>query len=353
MNRHDRIRMSSIGMAPHAARIAAAAALLAFASGPSHADSIADFYKGKTMTFMVGAEEGGPYVTYTRALIEQMQQRIPGRPNIIVQTMPGAGGVKMANYMFNVAPKDGIMVGSPLPAVPLTQVLRPNAVKFDAAKFQWVGNLSGSPPVIALSDKSPAKTLDEAKRVEVIVASSGKGSVTYQLPAMLNSLIGTKFKIVSGYKGGPDMDLAIERGEVHGRAYFYENLKVVMGDKVKAGKMFALVQVAMNMPDEIRNVPNVADKADTDEARAAFEFYALQAATGRAYFTPPDVPADRVKALRDAFRQTTSSPEFAAMMQARNLPFDVTDGEHVQAAVEKLVATPKPVVERVRKIIGF
>jgi tripartite-type tricarboxylate transporter receptor subunit TctC len=351
MSNHVRRRLHAGRVASYAVSIAAA--LIVATATTAHADAVADFYRGKTMTFMVGAEEGGPYVTYARALIEHMQRRIPGKPNIIVQTMPGAGGVKMANYMFNVAPRDGLMVGSPLPAVPLTQVLRPKAVKFDAAKFQWIGNLSGSPPVMALSDRSPAKTLADARRVEVIVASSGKGSVTYQLPAMLNSLVGTKFKIVTGYKGGPDMDLAIARGEVHGRAFFYENLKVVMGDKVKAGTMFALVQVAMKAPDEIRRVPNVAESADTPEARAAFEFYALQAENGRAFFTPPAVPAERVKALRESFRQTTASPEFVAMMKARNLPFDVTDGEQVQEAVEKLVNTPKPIVERVRKIIGF
>ena len=226
-------------------------------------------------------------------------------------------------------------------------------MKSDAAKFHWLGNLEGSPPVLAVWHTAPVQSIEQAKTRELIVASSGKGSVTYQVPAMINRLLGTRIKIVSGYKGETDIDLAIERGEVHGRASFYGSMIVSKPQQIKDGRLRFIAQVATHEVPALKGVPNLVETAKDDETRRMFEFFALQSATGRAYFTPPGVSADRVAILRKAFDDTTASKQFDADMKTRHMLYDVTPGAEVQKAVVKMLATPKPLVERVREAIGF
>jgi len=329
------------------------AVVLAAAAALPAAAPAADFYAGQTVTLIVGASDGGAYAVYGRMLAKHMESHIPGKPTIIVQAMPGAGGTKMANYMYNAAHRDGLVIGTPLAPMPITQLLRPEGVKYDAAKFQWLGNLEGSPPVLAVWHTAPVQSIEEAKTRELIVASSGKGSVTYQVPAMINRLLGTRIKIVSGYKGETDIDLAIERGEVHGRASFYGSMIVSKPQQIKDGRLRFIAQVATHEVPALKGVPNLVETAKDDETRRMFEFFALQSATGRAYFTPPGVSADRVAILRKAFDDTTASKQFDADMKTRHMLYDVTPGAEVQKAVVKMLATPKPLVERVREAIGF
>jgi tripartite-type tricarboxylate transporter receptor subunit TctC len=267
--------------------------------------------------------------------------------------MPGAGGTKMANYMYNAAHRDGLTIGTPLAPVPITQLLRPNGVKYDAAKFQWIGNLEGSPPVLAVWHTAPVQSVEQAKTKQLIVASSGKSSVTYQVPAMINRLLGTKIKIVTGYKGETDIDLAIERGEVQGRSSFYGSMIVSKPQAIKDGRLRIIAQVSTHEVPALKDVPNLVTTARDADARRMFEFFALQSATGRAYFTPPGVPADRVAMLRKAFDDTAASHEFDADMKTRHMLYDATPGVEVQQAVAKMLTTPKPIVDRVREAIGF
>jgi tripartite-type tricarboxylate transporter receptor subunit TctC len=312
-----------------------------------------EIYGGRTITIVVGASEGGAFSIYARALAETMPRFIPGNPKIIVQAMPGAGGTVMANHMFNVAPKDGLTIGVPMVTMPITQIQRPESVRYDAARFQWIGNLDGSPAATLVTwHESPIATFDDIKTKQLVVASSGKGSVTYQMPTMINHYYGTKIKIVSGYRGQTDMDIAIMRGEAHGRASFYSSFLSSRPQEMASGQFRVVVQISTEVPPAIRNVTNLVDIAPSAEARQVFELFALQGSvTSRAFLAPPGTPADRVAVLRKAFDQLIADPEFAEMMKKRNLTFEPMSGEVVQKSIQRLMATPKEIVSKLQAAV--
>jgi tripartite-type tricarboxylate transporter receptor subunit TctC len=312
------------------------------------AQPAADFYKGKTITIIVGATEGGAFAIYARALADYMSRYLPGNPKIIVQAMPGAGGTVMANHMYNVAPKDGLTIGTPMVTMPITQLQRPDSVMYDSARFQWIGNLDGSPAATLVTwHESPIATFEDIKTKQVVVAASGKGSVTYQMPTMINHYYGTKIKIVSGYRGQGDIDIAIMRGEVHGRASFYSSFLSSRPQEMASGRFRVVVQISTEVPPALKNVTNLLDIAPNDEARQVFEVFALQGSlTSRAFLAPPGIPADRLAALRTAFDRVIADPEFAEMMKKRNLTFEPMSGTAVQKSIERLMATPKHIVTK-------
>jgi tripartite-type tricarboxylate transporter receptor subunit TctC len=313
----------------------------------------AQIYAGRTITIIVGASEGGAFSIYARALAEAMPRYIPGNPKIIVQAMPGAGGTVMANHMFNVVPKDGLTIGVPMVTMPITQIQRPESVRYDAARFQWIGNLDGSPAATLVTwHESPIATFDDIKTKQLVVASSGKGSVTYQMPTMINHFYGTKIKIVTGYRGQTDMDIAILRGEAHGRASFYSSFMSSRPQEMKSGQFRVVVQISTEVPPAIKTVPNLIDIPPSAEARQVFELFALQGSvTSRAFLAPPGTPSDRLAILRRAFDQVIADPEFAEMMKKRNLTFEPMSGEAVQKSIERLMATPKEIVTKLQAAV--
>jgi tripartite-type tricarboxylate transporter receptor subunit TctC len=334
-------------------------ALMAAALGGSHivseaiADPVADFYKGRTITIIVGASEGGAFSIYARALAEAMPRYLPGQPKIIVQSMPGAGGTVMANHMYNAAPRDGLTIGTPMVTMPITQIQRPDSVMYDSARFQWIGNLDGSPAAtLVVWHESPVKTFEDIKTRALIVASSGKGSVTYQMPTMINYFYGTKIKIVSGYRGQSDMDIAIMRGEVHGRASFYSSFLSSRPQEMASGQYRVAVQISTEVPDALKAVTNLIDIAPNPEARQVFELFALQGSiTSRAFLAPPGIPPDRLAALRTAFDRVIADPEFVSMMAKRNLTFAPMSGADVQKNIQRLMNTPREIVAKLQDAV--
>jgi tripartite-type tricarboxylate transporter receptor subunit TctC len=322
-------------------------------SSAAAAEPAQDFYRGRTITIIVGATESGAFSIYARALAEAMPRYLPGAPKIIVQAMPGAGGTVMANHMYNVAPKDGLTIGTPMVTMPLTQLQRPEAVRYDSQQFQWIGNLDGSPVVtLVVWHESPFKTFEDVKSKPLIVASSGKGSVTYQMPSMINHYYGTKIKIVTGYRGQADIDIAMMRREVHGRSSFYSSFLSSRPHEMASGQFRVVAQISTEVPAALRDVTNLVDVAPTAKARHVFEFFALQGSvTTRAFLAPPGVPPDRVAALRRAFDQVTADPEFVAMMKKRNLTLQPMSGENVQKNMARLMATPKSIVDELQDAI--
>ena len=324
----------------------------AFGFNISVSAGVADFYKGKTVKIYVGAGAGGGYGFFGRAFGKFYGQYIPGKPNVIVINKPGAGGTKMTNWAYNVAPKDGSIVGMPLMTVATNQHLRAKKIKYDATKLNWIGNMERSIAVLFTWHTSKTKSIEDARKRVTTMGGSGKSSPIYQNIILANRLLGTKFKVVLGYKGA-DRALAIERGEVEGSFSTLQNFRAMTPHWFKDGKipLNIMVQNANERTKELPNVPTTIELAKNDADKEVFRYMMLQSLTGRSVFAPPGVPAKRVNALRRAFDKTMKDKGFVAMIARANLKLTTNTGEEVTKAVSKLVSTPPTVVKRIKKLI--
>lgn len=318
---------------------------------PSSADAVADFYRGKTVILTVASGAGGGYDFFARALAKHWGRYIPGNPTLIVQNMPGAGGARMVNSLYNVAPQDGTVLGVPLAPAAMAQVLDPGPIKYDATKIQWLGNLENSVGILFVWHQSPTRTVADAITRPTPLAGSGKSSATYQLPVLANALIGTKFNVVLGYPGAAEMENAIERREVDGRAAVWQTLNTTQPRWIKEGKVRIIIQSVLKRSRQLPEIPTYIELAKTDEGKKMFEFMALQNITGRAVFGPPGVPADRVAALRRAFDEVVKDATMLSELTRAGLVIEPSSGEEVQDVVRGLVATPPDVVSRMRMLL--
>lgn len=313
--------------------------------------SIADFYSKNTVTIAVGFSAGGNYDLYARLLARHIGRHIPGRPNVIVQNTPGAGSRVLANARFTLGPHDGTMIGLPNQALVTDQTTGVDGVQFDARQFHWVGSPDNDVQVAWSWHTSRAKTFELARQHEVIVATSGPGSVTYFYPKVMNALLGTKFKLVSGYPGASEMDLATERGEVDGRGAEAWSAVKRTGDWVATGKVNILVQFGLRQAPDLPTVPMLPDLAKSSMDRQVLEFLSLTPAMGRPFFLPPKVDAERVAVIRKAFMETTADPEFIEDAKRSQLDVNPVAGEELQRIVEKTLATPKEVIAAFNKAL--
>ncbi len=326
--------------------LAALALLPAGLVTPAAADAVADFYRGKTVTMIVGAGAGGGYGLNARILGNHLGKHIPGNPAIVLQFMQGSGGVKAANYMYNVAARDGSVISVPISSIVENQLLRPKGVKFDGAKFNWLGSITSLSSVLSVWHTAPAKTMDEAVRTEVVLGSPSGHSFIYRMPKLMNALLDTKFKIVVGYKGGRGVEMALERGEIQGRAMVWASTKVKKANWLKAGKLVHLVQIGPYKLPDLPNVPRFVDLVKTDKEKTMVKFLHITGLIGRALQAPPGVPADRVAALRAAFTATMKDPAFVAEIKKRKLPLNPSTGEEMQSFIEGVMGTsPKLIAE--------
>ena len=339
-----------------ATAIACALALSA-AGGPALAQqspstSVGDFYKGKTIDLYIGLSAGGGYDLYARTTAKHMEKHIPGNPSIVPKQMLGAGGQKAAAFVYEVAPKDGTAIAAGPQEIALDQALGTLPIKFDATKVHWIGNPSIDNNVVVLWHTSGVKTIEDAKKKEFVIAATAPNGASAQYPQVLNTLVGTKFKIIAGYPGGRDMDLAMERGEVHGRgSNAWASYKATQPDWLKDGKINLIAQIGLTKEAELPNVPLLMDLGATAEDRAALKLLSTVTAVGRPLFTSPGTPPDRVAALRRAFDLTVKDPAYIADLQKINLALNPMSGAELQKVVEDTVNTPKPIVERLIKAI--
>jgi tripartite-type tricarboxylate transporter receptor subunit TctC len=292
----------------------------------AQAQSVADFYRGKTILYNLAVPDGASWGLYARTFIEHLRKHIPGNPNIILQVMPGGGGVAAGNYIYNVAAKDGTVIGTPLSTAIVFAATDPKEVMYDPRKFSWLGSLAVVQDVISVWHTAPAKTIDEAKKIELIMGATGKGSNTFQDIALANNLLGTKFKPVRGYKGGADINLAIERGEVHGRSTTWETWPGSHPAWLRDKKIIQLARLGPRKLPEIGDeVPLLRDLVRDGEERAIVDFVGLSLAMGRAVYAPPGTPADRVAALRAALIATVQcqiAPNLDPRFASKNDPSD-------------------------------
>jgi tripartite-type tricarboxylate transporter receptor subunit TctC len=317
---------------------------------PSHAQSVVDFYRGKTLRVLIGVGVGGDYDVQGRFLARHIGRHIPGAPSVVPENMTGAGGLKMANWLYDVAPKDGTAIGVIANNFPALQAAGGQGVQFDAARFQWLGAMTRETNTMVVWHTTGVKSVDDMRRTEVVAGASSRGAITYTFPAMMNELLGTRFKIVTGYAGGNDINLAMERGEVGARINSWASWKVTRADWLRDGKIVIIAQGGRRSP-ELPNVPSVEDLARNASDRQVIEMLMSGASLGRPFTAPPGTPPARVAALRAAFGKTMSDPKFRAEAAAAKMDLDPLSGEDMQSMIEALLKTPKAVAHRARDFL--
>jgi tripartite-type tricarboxylate transporter receptor subunit TctC len=316
-------------------------------STPAAADSVKDFFAEKqTLILLAGTRPGGSYGVYGKILGPYMSKHIPGNPKIVMNFMPGAGGGKAANYIYNVAPKDGSwMLLSH--AIPLLEMLRNKGIRFKTAKMQWLGSFSQITQLMTVWHKAPATTLADMKNTSNIIGAFSKSHATFQWPALLNNLVGTKFKMIVGYRGGATNNLAMERGETHGWAASWGNLNGTRPDWLRDKKVRIVAQFGLEAVPELGNVPKLIDLVPPGD-RDIVEFMTSSTPVSRGVAMAPEVPKDRVAALRKAFDDTMKDPDFIAAIKKRNLTLRPRTGKEVLALVKKITGASPELIARVK-----
>ncbi len=327
-----------------------AAAVLAATPAPAQ-QGVADFYKGKNVALLLGTGPGGSYDLYARIFAEHLGKHIPGNPNIVVEHMPGAGGVTAGNHLYGPGPQDGtkILLSH---AIIMSEVLDPKAgVRFQSPKFNWIGTYDAIAHTMALWQEAPAKTIADLKKDNIVIGSFAKAHFTYQMPALMKDVLGLNFKLITGYPTGNHNNLAMERGEIHGWAASWENLIGTRPHWIKEKKVNLLVQFLLERKHQIPDVPTLLELAPPDK-KDVVEFMSASTPFGRAIVLGPNVPADRVAALRAAFAATLKDPAFIASAQKRQVDLDWRDHEHTMSLVKKIVGASPELIARVKKSIG-
>lgn len=337
----------------HAAGFAALAGLILSAGGPAAArNALESFYRDKTVTLVVAAGASGGYAAYARPVVEHIGRHLPGQPTIVIQFMQGGGGIKAANYIYNAAPKDGTYIGMPLSTLVLNQVLGHKGAKFEITKFNWLGIITTLSEIIVVSHDAPARTLADAKRNEIVIGATNKSSQTYLVPKLANALLGTQFRIITGYGDG-EISLGMERGEFEGRMSAWESWMTTHPDWIAEKKAFVLLQTGVDRIRELPHVPRFMDLVKTAEDKALVGLLESGTAVGRSLFAPPGVARDRVQALRKAITAMLKDPEFLADAKARQLTIVPGSGERLQRLLTRVAKTPHPIVERFRRVVEY
>jgi len=310
----------------------------------------ASFYKGRTVRILVGTASGGDYDTHARLLSRHIGRYIPGQPTPVVENMTGAGGLNMTNFLYRLAAKDGSYLGVIPNNFPAQQWAGGKGIQFDVARFNWIGGLTKETSTMVAWAASGVRTLADAQAREVIAGATSRGAITYSFPAMLNTLVDTRFKIVTGYSGGSEVNVAMERGEVVARLNSWSSWKATKPDWVKGGLINVLVQAGPRHPD-LANVPSLEDMAKNEADRGLMEIALIGNKLGRPLTAPPETPAARVAALRDAFRQTVDDPAFRAEATRLDLELDPTFGEDMQKQIEAVMQVSKDHLPRAREFL--
>jgi tripartite-type tricarboxylate transporter receptor subunit TctC len=340
------------------ARLGRALALILLAlTPPAHAQSIEDFYRGKTITMLIGGSVGVSYDFVGRAVAAHMGKHIPGNPGFVVENMPGATGLIMTNTLYNRSKRDGTVIGMPNTNVIFEPTLKllsreGGAVQFDLEKFIWMGTPVQEPQIMMVARSAPATTLEQMKTTKIIFGSSGVGADNYTLPQVANRIWGARNEIVLGYKSPTDIFLALERGEVQGVSAALSTLLINRSEWIRENKVALLMQFGAERARELPDTPTAIELAPNDEAREMLKFIAAKFALARPFVLPPGTPPDRVRALREAYEATLRDPGFLA--DAKRIGFEVTpiDGDTMTRMIHDIQTTPAPTIERLRAIIN-
>jgi tripartite-type tricarboxylate transporter receptor subunit TctC len=326
-----------------------AALTLAMARSHVSAQSIEEHFRGKEIRLLIGSSAGGGYDTFARTIAAHWPKHIPGNPIFVPQNLPGPMSLPVANRIFSSAPKDGTTIGAVNPQIASDAILHPDRARFDARKFVWIGSALRETQLMIANADAPVVTFADAFSKELILGGSGGASDTF--PTATNAILGTKFKIISGYKGTREAHLAMQRSEVQGiGGITWASVKATMGDSLAAKKIVLVAQFGLKKHPDLADVPHVLSFAKTEDQRAALLLPLATQEFGRPFIAPPDLPPAIAQALRTSFWQTMHDPEFLADAKGRGLDIDPASGEEIQRLVEQLYATPPAIVERLRAI---
>ncbi|MDB5642914.1 MAG: tripartite tricarboxylate transporter family receptor [Hyphomicrobiales bacterium] len=328
--------------------------LVVLALGASPALAQEPFYKGKTINIMVGFGPGGGYDLYARLLARVLGSHIPGAPNVVVQNMTGAGGVRAANHVYAAAAKDGTYIAGVNQGAAMFQMLGGKGAQYDPAKFVWLGSMAYSNNTVYTWRASGITSIDDAKKREVSVAGSGVISDANIYPAILNALVGTKFKIINGYAGTNESNLALERGEVEGRGGgAWSSLVSTKPDWLRDKKVSVLAQIGFEKEPDLPDAPLLLDLVKTEEARQIATVVTLPTAIGYNHWVAPEVPADRVDMLRKGYEAALKDPELLADAKKQMLEIRPKTASELDALVKKAAAVPQPVLDQTAKILEW
>ena len=324
------------------------------AAGSAAAQSVEEFYRGKTINMTISSGEGGTNDSYARLIADNLGKFIPGNPLIVPRNMPGAGGLKAANYMYEIASKDGLSYGIVQRGTAVEPIMDIQSANYDPSKFNWIGSTARETSVgVVWNAWTPVRSIQEAMKTEVIVGSSGVGNDTGGFPLVLNYFLGTKFKLIHGYKSGSEISLAMERGEVQSRiGWSWGSVTSRSADLLRDKTITVIIQMGVEKASDLPDVPLVLDLAKTPEDRDAMELIFAATTIGWPSIMPPGVPKDRVAAIRTAYNAMVASPEFKVQAEKRNLELDPLTGEQIDKIVARIMSFPKPVVERAQKAMN-
>ncbi|MFL4986270.1 MAG: Bug family tripartite tricarboxylate transporter substrate binding protein [Xanthobacteraceae bacterium] len=312
-------------------------------------EDVAAFYRGKTLRIVVGVAVGSGYDINARLLARHLGAHVPGNPTVIVQNQPGAGSLTMTNQLYAAGPFDGTAIGASFNGMPTTPLFQPAGARFDPVKFNWIGSTNRETQVTYLWHTAPAQSLADLERTEVIVGAQAPGSTQYDFPLLANHVFGLKFKIITGYESTPKIHLAMERGEIHGNgATNWSTLKALNSNWLEEKKVRVVAQWALKGHPELTGVPLILDSAKTDADRAALRLVIARLEYGRPFFMPPQVPTERVAAVRRAFDAAVKDPAYLADAEKLKIDVDPLSGEEVANLVEQVSRTPAETVTRVR-----
>jgi tripartite-type tricarboxylate transporter receptor subunit TctC len=329
-------------------------ALVAFQAAPAIAEPVEEFYKGKTISLYIGFTQGGGYDVYARAVARFMGRHIPGNPAIVPRQMTGVGSLLAANNTYNTAPKDGTVLATADQAIPVNEFVDDPGVRFRSDKFAWIGNPIADVNITLMWHASGIKTVEDAKSREITMGATAPPPNTSALyPRLMNTMLGTRFKIITGYPGGADVDLAMERGELHGRgSNAWATLKATRPDWVRDRKVNIITQIGLDRAKDLPEVPLLTELVKGEDDQALVRLLSATTSIGRPLFSTPDVPVDRVAALRHAFDETMKDPEFLAAAAKAGLDVQPISGAQLQTIVADMLATPKPVADRLKAVIA-
>jgi tripartite-type tricarboxylate transporter receptor subunit TctC len=335
-----------------AARSLLALIPLALAMTPAAADPVADFYRGKTISMIVATSPGGDYDLRARLLARHLGRHIPGEPTIVARNMPGAVGLQAANWLAKQAPHDGTVLHAIMQNMSAYQAMGGSNVEFDTRKFIWIGNTTNSPNVVNSWYTTGIKTIQDVMERELVVGAPGTATSSVYYPKAMNALVGTKFKIVSGYPGGNVVNLAMERGEVGGRgSNSWASWKSTKPDWIRDKKIIILVQIGLKRHPELADIPLMTELAKNEDDRKVLEFLSADTEITRAFVTTPDTPPERVAALRRAFEATMKDPLYLAEAAKTKMDISPSSGEDAQKVAESIANTPPSVLARAKAIL--
>jgi tripartite-type tricarboxylate transporter receptor subunit TctC len=315
------------------------------------ADPVADFYKGRTVSIAIGTGMGGGYALYARLAAEFLGRHIPGNPTLIVQSMPGGGGLNLHNFAYKVAPRDGAWLFIITQNAAVDQVAKAPGVAFDARQFHYIGRLADNAAVSVGWLPAGVTEIAVARQRQVVTGGNGAASMTDIGPKVLNRYAGTRFKLITGYKGIPEVAFAMETGEVQAMVSSWVGFKTEFGRFLEAKRVAVLVQYSTERHPELKEIPTAGELAETRQGREVIDFLVSGGDIGRSLVTPPGVPADRLAALRAAHGAMMRDPALIAEAARRSINLNPASGEQLARLVEKTLATPGEIIEQASQVL--